>query len=55
MAIAQQAARQPEAPMSVWSQGSRTMEPTPTPEKATLMARPRRRTNQLWRKSACPV
>ena len=37
------------------SQGSRMIEPTPTPEKAMLIARPRRRTNQLGRKSEWPV
>ena len=52
MPIAQQAARQPARPMRVPSQGSRMIEPTPTPEKARLMAKPLRRTNQLGRKSA---
>ena len=48
-AMAQQALRQPARPMSVCSHGSRRIEPTPTPEKATLIASPRRRTNQFGR------
>ena len=41
--------------MMVCNQGSTMIEPTPTPENARLKARPRRRTNQLGRKSACAV
>ena len=37
------------------SHGSSTIAPTPTPEKAMLMARPRRRTNQFGRNSDWPV
>ena len=44
--IVQQAARQPAASITVWSQGKITIDPTPTPEKARLIAKPRRRTNQ---------
>ncbi len=47
--MAQQAVRHPERPMSVCIHGSRMTEPTPTPENARLIARPRRRTNQLGR------
>ena len=50
-----QAERQPECTMSVCSQGKSTMEPMPTPEKAMLIARPLRRTNQFGRCSAWPV
>jgi hypothetical protein len=39
----------------VSSQGSKTIAPTPAPENATLMARPRRRTNQFGRKRECAV
>jgi hypothetical protein len=51
MPPAQQAARQPEPAIKLCASGSRTIEPTPTPAKATLIARPRRRTNQFGRKS----
>jgi len=37
--------------MRVPSHGSKTIDPTPTPEKARLIAKPRRRTNQFGRKS----
>ena len=42
-----QAWRQPSASISDWSHGRMTIAPTPTPENAIPMARPRRRTNQL--------
>jgi len=44
-----QAVRQPPRSMRTWSHGNRMIEPTPTPENAMLMARPRRRTNQFGR------
>jgi hypothetical protein len=47
--MAQHEARQPSWPMIACSQGSSTMAPMPTPVKAMLMARPRRRANQLGR------
>ena len=47
--MAQHAARQPSRSMIDCSHGSSTMAPTPTPEKAMLMASARRRTNQFGR------
>jgi hypothetical protein len=52
---AQHAARQPERSMRSCTHGRMIIEPTPTPEKARLIARPRRRTNQSGRKSDWPV
>jgi hypothetical protein len=49
------AARQPDPAISHCSHGRMTIAPTPTPENATPIASPRRRTNQFGRKSACPV
>jgi hypothetical protein len=48
-------ARQPFRSTNVCSAGSSTIEPAPTPAKAMLIARPRRRANQFGRKSAWPV
>ena len=47
--MTQHAARQPSRSMIDCSHGSNTMAPTPTPEKAMLMASARRRTNQCGR------
>jgi len=49
MPIHQQAIRHPTPSMRLWTHGRKTMEPTPTPEKATLIASPRRRSNQFGR------
>jgi hypothetical protein len=54
-AAVQHARRQPPLAISVCSHGIMTIEPTPTPENAMPMARPRRRTNQLGRNTAWPV
>src|SRR6476620_10775277 len=53
--IATQEARQPCVRMMLCSQGSRTIAPTPAPENAMLIARPRRRTNQFGRNWECAV
>ena len=54
-ASAQQAARQPLASIRLCSQGNSTIAPTPTPENAMPVARPRRRTNQCGRISEWPM
>jgi hypothetical protein len=41
--------------MTACTDGKMVIEPTPTPEKAIPMARPRRRTNQLGRMSEWPM
>ena len=48
-ATARQATRQPSVSISHCIAGSRTTEATPTPAKASPIARPRFRTNQLGR------
>ena len=53
--MAQQAVRQPVAPIRLCSQGKITIEPTPTPENAIPVASPRRRTNQCGRNSEWPT
>ena len=55
MPSAQHASRQPRPRMIDCSQGSSTMAPTPTPEKAMPIAIARRRRNQLGRNSDCAV
>jgi hypothetical protein len=51
---ARHAERQPCPSISHCISGSSTIEPMPTPENATLIASPRRRTNHDGRNSACP-
>ena len=51
-AIARHAVRHPAPAISRCSHGRITIEPTPTPENAMPIARPRRRTNQFAKKSA---
>jgi len=53
--MTQQDARHPSCSMTSCSQGSNRTAPTPTPENAMLMARPRRPMNQFGRKSDCAV
>ena len=52
--MVQHAVRQPAFSMTSCTEGSSTMEPTPTPAKAMPVASPRRRTNQLGRNSDWP-
>jgi hypothetical protein len=46
-AVPEHAVRHPDRTITVWIQGSIRIEPTPTPENAIPMARPRLRTNQI--------
>jgi hypothetical protein len=47
---ATQPLRQPKRSITDCNSGSSTIDPMPTPAKAMLIARPRRRTNQAGRK-----
>jgi hypothetical protein len=49
MPMPKQALRQPSRSMMCCTTGSMMIEPTPTPAKAMLSARPRQRTNQFGR------
>jgi hypothetical protein len=53
--MAEHDARQPLCRMIVSSHGSMTVPPTPAPANAMLIARPRRRANQLCRNAECAV
>ena len=55
IAMTEHDARQPSRTMIISSQGSKMTAPTPAPENAMLIARPRRRTNQFGRKRECAV